>query len=164
MCGQRQLAPRWWRNHMAKADRSSQKDDEASKSNSKERAHRLHALLKRPELRDIQIDKGTRVVRKKPPYGMDERQVTTERATCGKKKEASPPRGWRIHTDNSEIFLTARPNLYGTHDSHTSHLSETNGVVEKSVCRLREGTAAMLVQYGLPRNGSDCAMECRCYL
>ena len=86
MCGQRQLAPRWWRNHMAKADRSSQTDDEASGSNPKERAHRLHALLKGPELRDIQIDKGTRVLWKKPPCGMDERQAITERATCVQKK------------------------------------------------------------------------------
>ena len=115
------------------------------------RAHRLHALWKGPELRDIQIDKGTRVRLKTPPCRMDERQIITERATCVQKKKASPPRVTRIHTDNSEVFLKARPNLYGTHDSNTNHLTETIGVVGKPVCRLRKGTAAMLVQYGLQK-------------
>ena len=83
---------------------------------------------------------------------MDKRQVITERATCVKKKKASPPRVWRIHTDNSKVFLKARPNLYVTHDT------------EKPVRRLREGRAAMLVQSGFLRNGRNCAMECRCFL
>ena len=95
---------------------------------------------------------------------MDERQVFTERATCVPKKKASPPRVSRIHTDNSVVFLKAWPNLHGTHDTNTPHLSETNGVVEKPVRRQREETAAMLVQHGFLRNGRNRAMECRCYL
>ena len=40
-----------------------------------------------------------------------------------------------------------------------------NGVAERAVRRVKEGTAIALVQKnGLPEEWWDCAMECHCYL
>ena len=46
----------------------------------------------------------------------------------------------------------------------TPHRSETNGVAEKDVRRVKEGTAIALGQSGPPEEWWDCAMECDYYL
>ena len=40
------------------------------------------------------------------------------------------------------------------------HRSETNGVAERAVRRVNQGTTVALVQSGLPEEWWDCAMEC----
>ena len=42
--------------------------------------------------------------------------------------------------------------------------SETSGVAERAVRRVKEGTAITLVQSELPEERWDRAMECYCYL
>ena len=51
-----------------------------------------------------------------------------------------------IDTDNSKTCLDLRWN----HDTSTPHRSETNGVTERAVRRVQEGTAIAPVQSGLP--------------
>ena len=69
-----------------------------------------------------------------------------------------------IYTDNSLEFGKACENLSWNHCTSTPHRSETNGIAERAVRRVKEGTSAVLLQSGL--NGSWWAdsMECYTYL
>ena len=44
------------------------------------------------------------------------------------------------------------------------HRSETNGIAERAVCRMKEGTSAVLLQSGLDENWWAESMECCCCL
>ena len=44
------------------------------------------------------------------------------------------------------------------------HRSETNGIAEKAVRRVKEGTSAVLLQSGLDQKWWADSMECYCYL
>ena len=61
------------------------------------------------------------------------------------------------------VLIKARQDLQWKHDTSTPHRSETKGVAEGAVRRVKEGTAIALVQSGLPEEWWDCAMECFCY-
>ena len=69
-----------------------------------------------------------------------------------------------IYTDNSLEFGKACEDLSWNHCTSTLHRSETNGIAERAVRRVKEGTSAVLLQSGL--NESWCAesMECYTYL
>ena len=69
-----------------------------------------------------------------------------------------------IYTDNSLELGKACENLSWNHCTSTPHRSETNGIAERAVRRVKEGTSAVLLQSGL--NGSWWAdsMECYTYL
>ena len=69
-----------------------------------------------------------------------------------------------IYTDNSLEFGKACEDLSWNHCTSTPHRSETNGIAEGAVRRVKEGTSAVLLQSGL--NGSWWAdsMECYTYL
>ena len=69
-----------------------------------------------------------------------------------------------IHTDNSLEFGKACEDLSWNHFTTTPHRSETNGIAERAVRRVKEGTSAILLQSGLNENWwADC-MECCTYL
>ena len=51
-----------------------------------------------------------------------------------------------IHTDNSLEFGKACEDLSWTHCTSPPHRSETNGIVERAVRRVKEGTSAVLLQ------------------
>ena len=53
-----------------------------------------------------------------------------------------------IHTDNSLEFGKAYEDLYWNHCTSTPHRSETNGIAERAVRRVKEGTSAVLLQSG----------------
>ena len=44
------------------------------------------------------------------------------------------------------------------------HRSETNGIAERAVRRVKEGTSAVLLQSGLDERWWSDSMECYCYL
>ena len=46
----------------------------------------------------------------------------------------------------------------------TPHRSETNGIAERAVRRVKEGTSAVLLQSGLNENWWADSMECYTYL
>ena len=54
-----------------------------------------------------------------------------------------------IYTDNSLEFGKACEDLSWNHCTSTPHRSETNGIAERAVRRVTEGTSAVLLQSGL---------------
>ena len=50
------------------------------------------------------------------------------------------------------------------HFTSTPHSSETNGIAERAVRRVKEGTSAVLLQSGLGNEWWADSMECHCHL
>ena len=69
-----------------------------------------------------------------------------------------------IYTDNSLEFGKSCEDLPWNHCTSTPHRSETNGIAERAVRRVKEGTSAVLLQSGLNESWSADSMECYTYL
>ena len=69
-----------------------------------------------------------------------------------------------IYTDNSFEFGKACEEISWKHCTSTPHYSETNGIVERAVRRVKEGTSAVLLQSDLDEKLWPDSMECYCYL
>ena len=69
-----------------------------------------------------------------------------------------------IYTDTSLQFGTSGEELSCNHCTSTPHTSKTNGIAERAVRRVKEGTSAVLLQSGLDENWWADSMECCCYL
>ena len=69
-----------------------------------------------------------------------------------------------IYTDNSLEFGKACEDLSWNHCTSTPHPSETNGIAERAVRRVKEGTSAVLLQSGLNESWWADSMECYTYL
>ena len=69
-----------------------------------------------------------------------------------------------IYTDNSLEFGKLCEDLSWNHCTSTPHRSETNGIAERAVRRVKEGTSAVLLQSGLNESWWADAMECYTYL
>ena len=69
-----------------------------------------------------------------------------------------------IYTDNSLDFGRACEDLAWNHCTSTPHRSETNGIAERAVRRVKEGTSAALLQSGLNESWWADSMECYTYL
>ena len=69
-----------------------------------------------------------------------------------------------IYTDNSLEFGKAGEDLSWNHCTSTPHRSETNGIAERTVRRVKEGTSAVLLQSGLNVKRWADSMECYTYL
>ena len=65
-----------------------------------------------------------------------------------------------IYTDNSLELGKACEDLSWNHCTSTPHRSETNGIAERAVRRVKEGTSAVLLQSGLDENWWADSMEC----
>ena len=65
-----------------------------------------------------------------------------------------------IYTDNSLEFGKACEDLSWNHCTSTPHRSETNGIAERAVRRVKEGTSAVLLQSGLDETWWADSMEC----
>ena len=65
-----------------------------------------------------------------------------------------------IYTDNFLKFGTACEDLSWNHCTSTSHRSEKNGIAERAVRRVKEGTSAVLLQSGLNESWWADSMEC----
>ena len=61
-------------------------------------------------------------------------------------------------------FGKACEDLSWNHCTSTPHRSETNGISERAVRRVKEGTSAVLLQSGLNENWWADSMECYTYL
>ena len=69
-----------------------------------------------------------------------------------------------IYTDNSlEIGKSCEESTWN-HCSSTLHRSETNGIAERAVRRVKEGTSAVLLQSGLSNEWSADSTECYCHV
>ena len=69
-----------------------------------------------------------------------------------------------IYTDNSLEFGNACEDLSWNHCTSTPHRSETNGIAERAVRGVKEGTSAVLLQSGLDNEWWAGSMKCYCYL
>ena len=69
-----------------------------------------------------------------------------------------------IYTDNSLEFGKACEDLSWNHCTSTPHRSETNGIAERAVRRVKEGTSAVLLQSGLNESWWADSMESYTYL
>ena len=69
-----------------------------------------------------------------------------------------------IYTDNSFEFGKACEDLSWNHCTSTPHRSETNGIADRAVRRVKEGTSAVLLQSGLNESWWADSMECYTYL
>ena len=65
-----------------------------------------------------------------------------------------------IYTENSLEFDKACEDLSWNHCTSTPHRSETNGIAERAVRRVKEGTSAVLLQSGLSESRWADSMEC----
>ena len=61
-------------------------------------------------------------------------------------------------------FGKACEDLSWNHCTSTPHRSETHGIAERAVRRVKEGTSAVLLQSGLDENWWADSMECYTYL
>ena len=69
-----------------------------------------------------------------------------------------------IDTDSSSEVGKSCEDLSWNHCTSTPHRSETNGIAERAVRRVKEGTSAVLLQSGLNENWWADSMECYCDL
>ena len=69
-----------------------------------------------------------------------------------------------IYTVNSVEFGKSCEDLSWNHCTSTPHRSETHGIAERAVRRVKEGTSAILLQSGLNESWWADAMECYTYL
>ena len=69
-----------------------------------------------------------------------------------------------IYTDNSLEFGKACEDLSWNHCTSTPHRSETNGIAERAVRRVKERTSAVLLQPGQNESWWADSMECYTYL
>ena len=69
-----------------------------------------------------------------------------------------------IYTDNALEFGKACEDRSWNHCTSTPHRSETNGIAERAMRRVKEGTSAVLLQSGLNESWWADSMECYTYL
>ena len=69
-----------------------------------------------------------------------------------------------IYTDNSLKFGKSCEDLSWNHCTSKPRRSETNGIAERALRRVKEGTSAVLLQLGLDENWWADSMECFSYL
>ena len=98
-----------------------------------------------------------------PPNGS--RRIRAKTRLHKKPREACKsswnPRGY---TDNSLEFGKDCEDLSWSHCTSTPHRSETNGIAERAVRRVKEGTSSVLLQSGLNESWWADSMECDTYL
>ena len=69
-----------------------------------------------------------------------------------------------IYTDNSLEFMKACEELCWNHERSTPYNSETHGIAEKAVRRMKEGTSSVLFLSGLQGSWWAETMECHGHL
>ena len=90
---------------------------------------------------------------------------TSQETQRSLQKFLEPTRKHRvIYTANSLEFGKACEDLSWNHCTSTSHRSETNGLAERAVRRVKAGTSAVLLQSGLNESWWADSMECYTYL
>ena len=68
-----------------------------------------------------------------------------------------------IYTDNSLDFGKSCEDLSWNHRTSTPHRSETNGIAERAVRRIKEGTLLYYCHLAWMKNGGADSLECNCY-
>ena len=81
------------------------------------------------------------------------------------KRSVTNPSVWKESASwNYPWPCVLRGDLSWNHCTSTPHQSETNGIAERAVRRVKEGTSAVLLQSGLNESWWADSMECYTYL
>ena len=87
---------------------------------------------------------------------------------CKNKTSQETQRSWQKFLEperNPKVFYgKACEDLSWNHCTSTPHRSETNGIAERAVRRVKEGTSAVLLQSGVNESWWADSMECYTYL
>ena len=75
-----------------------------------------------------------------------------------------PPASQVICTENSLAFRKSCEVLKWNHRNSTPHRSETSGIAERAVRRVKESTLTVLLQSGLDEKGWTDPLGCYCYM
>ena len=95
----------------------------------------------------------------------NENETAQGTMTCLQKMVPPDQKPSITHKDNSLDYIRASEDLCWNHDTSTLYRSETNGIAENTVRKVKEGTSVLLVQKGLFRKVvGGRAMECFCFL
>ena len=90
---------------------------------------------------------------------------TSQETLRSLQKFLEPDRKPKVICNDSSLGLSkACEDLSWDHCSSTPHRSETNGIAERAVRRVKEGTSVVLLQSGLDENWWADSMECYTYL
>ncbi|MDP7560267.1 MAG: DNA cytosine methyltransferase, partial [Planctomycetota bacterium] len=89
----------------------------------------------------------------------------TEDTTAGFLRFLGPQqKAQHVYTDNSKEFRKSLKGLGISHDTATPHRPQTNGIAERAVRRVKEGTSCALQQSGFVEVWWAHAMMCFCFL
>ena len=98
-------------------------------------------------------------------YPCKKKKKTSQETQRSLQKFLEPERKPKVtYTDNSLEFDKACEDLSWNHCTSTPHRSETNGIAERAVRRVKVGTSAVLLQSGLNESWWADSMECYAYL
>ena len=90
---------------------------------------------------------------------------TSQETQKNQMKFLEPTRKPKVfYTDNSLDIGKACEDLSWNHCTSTPHRSETNGIAERAVRRVKEGTSTVLLQTGLNESWWEDSMECYTYV
>ena len=70
----------------------------------------------------------------------------------------------RLYSDNSAEIIAAAKELKWLHDTSTPYRPQTNGVAERAIQRMKQGTRAVLLQSGLGHRWWTYAAKCYAFL
>ena len=99
-----------------------------------------------------------------PPDGTSPKQFSQETQRSLRKFLEPKRKPKVIHTDKSLEFGKACEDLSWNHCTSTPHRSETNGIAERAVRRIKEGTSAVWLPSSLDENSWTDSMECYTFL
>ena len=100
-----------------------------------------------------------------PGVSVQKKKKTSQETQRSLQKFLEPDRKPKvIYTDNSLEFGKACEDPSWNHCTSTPHRSETNGIAERAVRRVKDGTSAVLLQSGLNKSWWADSMECYTYL
>ena len=115
----------------------------------------------------LQGDKVACVIQDKATYWLQAYPAPTksadETANAFKRFLGPEIKCKHVYTDNSKEFKKALADLQIDNDTSTPHRSETNGIAENAVKRVKEGTSCVLSQSGLASEWWSWAMACYCW-
>ena len=97
--------------------------------------------------------------------GVSVQKQNFTRTQSSLQKFLEPERNPKVnYTDDSLEFGKDCEDLSWNHCTSTPHRSETNGIAERAVRRVKEGTSAVLLQSGLNESWRADSLECYTYL
>ena len=88
---------------------------------------------------------------------------TAEESVRAFQQFLGPIKPKNVYTDNSPELIKAMKDLQFPHDTSTPHRPQTNGVAERAVRRVKEGTSCALTQSGLSNDWWAEAMKTYCF-